>query len=99
MVSFWDSFEVYNRKKHSSNPSMSGGNHSNVGDSKTMYMYAHERQEKRRDSDTSTSSASPVLMGEEGSPQMVDVSKLSQNEFKQLYERTRKGEPNNRVNF
>lgn len=99
MVSFWDSFEVYNRKKHSSNPSMFGGNHSNIGDSKTTYLYSHERPEKRRGSDVSESSVPVAVPGEDAAPQMVDISKLSQNEFRQLYEHTRKGEPNNRVNF
>lgn len=40
-----------------------------------------------------------MVMGDDGTPHMVDISKLSQNEFKRLYEGMRKGEPDNRVNF
>lgn len=94
MSSLWNSFEVYNKKKHSSKPGMRGGNHSNVGDPRTTVQYAAERYERRGSSasDSSTTSNEEI-------PQMVDLSKLSQNEFKRLYESTRKGEPNNRVNF
>lgn len=40
-----------------------------------------------------------MVMGSDGKPHMVDISNMSQSEFKRLYENMRKGEPDNRVNF
>lgn len=94
MSNIWNSFEVYNKKKHAPYAHMNGGNHSNIGDVRTPIIYSSERYE-RRGSDTSEKSVS----SNEEIPQMVDFSTLSQSEFKRLYENTRKGEPNNRVNF
>lgn len=49
-------------------------------------------------SESSQDSNDMKAMGED-QPHMVDISKLSQNEFKRLYESMRKGEPDNKVNF
>lgn len=119
-MGFWDSFEVYNRKKHSKNAAMYGINHSNLGEGKTAYMYAHEyygpankktmeesaiisetsgTDDMRKNSVSSESSGGSSNKMMEDQPHLVDISKLSQNEFKRLYESMRKGEPDNRVNF
>lgn len=42
MPGLLEAFEVYNRKKHSSNPEMFGQNHSNIGGGNTSYMFARE---------------------------------------------------------
>ncbi|QLL30556.1 hypothetical protein HG536_0A03740 [Torulaspora globosa] len=122
-MGFWDSFEVYNRKKHAKDVSMLGTNHSNLGQGqgKTGYMYSHEyygpakkkameesgiiseagtadMRKSSVSSESSGESSTKLMMGED-QPHMVDISKLTQNEFKRLYEGMRKGEPDNRVNF
>ncbi|QLQ78122.1 hypothetical protein HG537_0A03690 [Torulaspora globosa] len=121
-MGFWDSFEVYNRKKHSKNAGMFGANHSNLGEGKTAYMYSHEyygpakkkameesaiiseasgtgdMRKNSVSSESSVESGNKMTMGED-QPHLVDISKLSQNEFKRLYEGMREGEPNNKVNF
>lgn len=61
-------------------------------------MAAGQDRKSSVSSDTSDDN-NMMVMGSDGNPHMVDVSKLSQNEFKRLYEGMRKGEPDNRVNF
>lgn len=45
-MGFWDSFQVYNQRKHS-DPKMFGTNHSNIGEGKTSYLYSHEYYEPK----------------------------------------------------
>lgn len=115
MSSLWDSFQVYNRSKHSKDPECFGTNHSNIGTGKTTVMYAKEYRKPKKDtkqdesqseSDSSRrSSMSEDMMdkvrkpGEPPKPKMVDISTMTQNEFKRLYESMREGEPDNKVNF
>lgn len=49
-------------------------------------------------SDASQEEPNMVMVGGD-QPHMVDISNMSQNEFKKLYEGMRKGEPDNKVNF
>ncbi|SCV00471.1 LAMI_0G05270g1_1 [Lachancea mirantina] len=109
MAGLFDAFEVYNRKKHSSNPTMFGGNHSNIGTNNTGYMFAHEYQ-KPKDKDLQVKEAliqsgeAPVPgaspdAGAIPNPNLIDISNMSQAEFERVYRGMRKGEPNNRVNF
>ena len=98
----WHAFDVYNRNKHSKNPGMFGGNHTNVSGSKTGYIYANEHREKPRN--TSVSSQSPVSSADSAAEKeeplrVVDVSKLTKKEFKEIYEGLREGQPDNKVNF
>lgn len=44
MSSLWDSFRVYNRSKHSSDPELLGTNHSNIGTGKTTVMFPSEHR-------------------------------------------------------
>lgn len=41
MGGFWDAFAVYDKKKHG-DPSLYGGNHMNIGESKTQVMFSQE---------------------------------------------------------
>lgn len=117
-MGFWDTFSVYNQKKHSTNPEMFGTNHSNLGEGKTSYIYSREYQEPNkkkvverkevemngdqivnmRNSVSSSESGDKIMMNDSQS-HMVDISNLSQTEFKKLYDGMRKGEPDNKVNF
>ncbi|QLG72596.1 hypothetical protein HG535_0D03040 [Zygotorulaspora mrakii] len=124
-MGFWDSFQVYNKDKHS-DPRMFGGNHSNIGEQKTTYLYSHEYYEPRthkkmvenqelvmdgdklvnaRKSSVSSDSSEAsgiggdkIMGSENANTNLVDISQLSPNEFKRLYDSMRKGEPDNRVN-
>ena len=44
MSSLWDSFRVYSRSKHSSDPELLGTNHSNIGTGKTTVMFPSEHR-------------------------------------------------------
>ncbi|CAB4254445.1 similar to Saccharomyces cerevisiae YMR107W SPG4 Protein required for survival at high temperature during stationary phase [Maudiozyma barnettii] len=44
MSSLWDSFTVYNRHKHSSDPELLGTNHSNIGTGKTSVLFPAEHR-------------------------------------------------------
>ncbi|KAG0670772.1 stationary phase protein [Maudiozyma exigua] len=44
MSSLWDSFRVYNRSKHSSDPELLGTNHSNIGTAKTSVLFPSEHR-------------------------------------------------------
>ncbi|SCW00693.1 LAFE_0C09868g1_1 [Lachancea fermentati] len=106
MPGFFEAFEVYNRKKHSSNPSMFGSNHSNIGGNNTGYMFAHEYREPKKEKlateammapkdEGSTSRKSSVSSTEEAleqMPRMVDVSKMSQAEFESIFRTLHKEE-------
>ncbi|KAH9202174.1 hypothetical protein LQ764DRAFT_2487 [Zygosaccharomyces rouxii] len=60
-----------------------------------MYMHAPEYHGPAR-----KGSMSSVGSGGEGeSSSLVDLSKISHDEFERLYHGMRKGEPSNRVNF
>lgn len=45
----WEQFTAYNPNKHSRNPGMIGGNHSNIGGGKATYIFADEYREKKID--------------------------------------------------
>lgn len=97
MSSFWDAFQVYNRKKHAKNPEIYGSSHPNSGKSNTWYAYSQEYVEKRGDDKTIPTKVE-IPEAENGMPKMVDISNMSQSEFDRLYKSLRKGEPDNRVN-
>ncbi|SCU78452.1 LAME_0A04544g1_1 [Lachancea meyersii CBS 8951] len=113
MGGIFEAFEVYNKKKHASNPHMFGGA-SNTGGTKTDYVYSSEyRAPKSKKLDNnellgtstadtgieSNSSTAAAAAAALGGPHMVDVSKLSRRELDDLMKTLRKGEPDNRVNF
>lgn len=77
-------FRAYNRNLHSHNPSLTGGNHSNISTSKTTYMFADEYREPKKGvvtdkamlarNSTSTVKTEPIeIPGAEGD----QVSKMS----------------------
>ncbi|CCD25023.1 Spg4p NDAI_0E02070 [Naumovozyma dairenensis CBS 421] len=109
-MGFWDAFSVYNRKKHVDDIGMYGTNHSNIGSSNTSYAYSKEYYVPKdgkilKNNEKVTMDSNGKVINRENNfisqdvPHMVDVSNLSQQEFKELYDNARKGEPNNRVNF
>ncbi|KAM3163413.1 Stationary phase protein 4 [Lachancea thermotolerans] len=111
MGGIFDAFEVYNKKKHSSNPHMFG-NTSNTGGTKTDYVYSSEYRAPKKNKlmkdellapDSEHADGAKATLTESaaqaGTPNMVDLSKLSQHELESLMKDLRKGEPNNRVNF
>ncbi|CCE64130.1 hypothetical protein TPHA_0G02890 [Tetrapisispora phaffii CBS 4417] len=107
MSSIWNAFDVYDKKKHSKNYGVYGGNFANVGGRKTEFLYSseHHEQKKPQDQDPMVAerrgSESESLNSSEGAaktPNMLDISNMSQNEFKKLYDAMKKGEPDNRVN-
>ncbi|CUS20683.1 LAQU0S01e12244g1_1 [Lachancea quebecensis] len=111
MVGIFDAFEVYNKKKHSSNPHMFGSA-SNTGGTKTDYVYSSEYRAPKKNKltkdeilvqDNEHADGAKATLAENatqaGMPNMVDLSKLSQHELESLMKNLRKGEPNNRVNF
>lgn len=88
---------------------MFGVQHSNIGEQRNaQYLYSKEYVEPkpRKKSDVDVYQNDPnisepvkaALKGDDG-PHLVDIDKLTANEFKALYDKARKGEPDNKVNF
>ncbi|BAO39396.1 YMR107W [Kluyveromyces marxianus] len=101
MSKFFEAFEVYNRNKHAPGDAKSrGGNHSNIGTGNTTYMFAREYRGPNKVQAVPRSQEDGQAQAQ---PQMVDVSKLSREEFEAMYYKmhpeTPRGEPNNKVNF
>lgn len=115
MGSFWDSFAVYNPRKHASSDNRGGG-HMNIGSSNAQWAYSKEYRpaekekllaqqemlEARRnsiESQRSQESADADSYSKTTEGTWVDVSNLTQGEFEKIYKGLHKGEPNNQVNF
>lgn len=81
-------------------PQMRGHN-SSGNSSKTMYLHAPEYREpvsiaSRKSSVTSVATSDS---GANGDANLIDLSKISSEDFEKLYKNMKKGEPSNRVNF
>lgn len=61
----------------------------------TMYLHAPEYHGPSRKGSMDSAGSE----GADESQTLVDLNKISHDEFQRLYHRMRKGEPNNRVNF
>lgn len=70
MVRFWDSFQVYNRRKHD-DPTLYGGTNTNIGSNTAQYMYAREVYDTEMKTSPPTVSGSTVV---EGSKRKSSVS-------------------------
>ncbi|EDO14752.1 hypothetical protein Kpol_297p13 [Vanderwaltozyma polyspora DSM 70294] len=109
MSNFWNAFSVYNKDKHSANSKIYGSNHMNLSTGTTTYLHSNEYREptskdvkdgnemekQRRMSESSLDSSKRRV----SQSTIDDISKLSQGEFKEIYQSLRKGEPSNKVNF
>ncbi|SCU90059.1 LANO_0D07448g1_1 [Lachancea nothofagi CBS 11611] len=107
MVGLFDAFEVYNKKKHSSNPQMLGHT-SNTGGTRTDFVYSSEyrapnpkkvNKDELLTANPAEAQEAQTMANNAGVANMVDVSRMSQHELEDLMKTLRKGEPNNRVNF
>lgn len=118
-MGFFDAFQIYNKDKHApGNYREHGAIHSNIGTGKTTYMQAREWHPStgtaaqsantqdtaaKRSSISSQSTSNSATAGTEA-PHLVDISRMTREEFQTLYDQMqpgamRKSEPNNRVNF
>lgn len=94
-------FEIFGLKNDGVKRPQMRGRNSSSSSSKTMYLHAPEYREPVSSASRKSSVTSVNISdtGTNGDVNMIDLSKISSEDFERLYKNMKKGEPSNRVNF